>query len=300
MKKHYNVQSRLTNSLKAGSNPNDDELRDHLHEVHKSNPGFAESLARRCVDASGRNSYEILSDVFNPKLHSSLLDLACGSGVLLEICRKRFGQNCLLTGVDMSSEELDLARRRNKDRAIKLYRGVAQDLHFIEDNTFDVVLCHWGLTLMDNVPVVLKEVERILKSNGIFSAILDGDPLTAEGYADVSDIIYSAVKNEFNKHDGIQLGDPRVRSRQTLIALINGSMEGVVIEIEPIVLVLYGSPEELAQDVSGFFYASFILPFSAHRDMLRRLEDFFSSQLKGNPCCFSMPVNKLVIRRKLK
>ena len=299
MKRQHNIQSRWTNSLKRGQNPNDKDLRDHLQLVHRDHPGFAESCALHSYDSSGRNSYETLADVFDPKIHSTLLDLACGSGVLLEICRKRSGQKCDLTGVDMSSEELDLARRRNNESSIKLFKGIAQDLHFIADSTFDVVLCHWALTLMDQVPLVLKEVGRILKPNGVFAAIVDGDPLTADGYADVNNIIYDAVKSEFNEHEGIQLGDPRVRSAQTLIALINECMDGVFVDIEPMVFVLDGTPESLAKEVSGFFYASFLITSLTHTRMLKELEHLFASQSQGNRCSFSMPVNKLVIRQKI-
>ncbi len=298
MQYHHNIESRWTNRLKAGESPNDEDLRDHLQVVHKQYPGFTECCAMHSFDASGRNTYEVLADVFEPKLHSRVLDLACGGGVLLEMCLKRAGQKCDLIGVDMSHEELDLARSRNKESSIEFYQGIAQDLYFIADRTIDVVLCHWALTLMDQVPAVLKEIGRILKPNGIFAAIVDGDPLTADGYADVNNIIYKAAKNEFQNYDGIELGDPRVRSAQSLVDLINECMKGVFVSIEPSVFFLHGTPELLARQVSGFFYASFILGPAAHSRVLKELEALFASQKQGNRCSFSLPVNKLIIRQQ--
>ena len=177
MEERNGIDSSWINSLKKGQRPSHASLREHLMLVHRDHTGFAESCASRCRDLSGQNSYEQLASVVDPLKQSYVLDLACGSGVLLEICRQRCGGFSKLTGVDMSEEELVLARQRNPDSGVRLYQGIAQDLSFIDDGEFDVILCHWALTLMDQVPLVMREIKRLLRPQGIFAAIVDGDQL---------------------------------------------------------------------------------------------------------------------------
>ena len=81
----------------------------------------------------------------------------------------------------MNGNELKLARTRLLIKNINFYNAKAQDLSFIEDSSKDVIFCHWALTLMDPVIPVLKTVKRILRNQGVFSAIVDGDSKSALG-----------------------------------------------------------------------------------------------------------------------
>lgn len=295
MNERQNIDSSWTQSLSRGQLPNHADLREHLLAVHRDHAGFTESCALRCRDKSGRNSYELLADVVDPIRHSRVLDLACGSGVLLEICSRRCGPNAELTGVDMSAEELALAGQRGLDPTIKLYEGIAQDLCFIADGSFDVVLCHWALTLMDQVPLVLREVKRVLKPDGVFAAIVDGDPATTPGYSEIHDLIYNLVRREQPNFGEIDLGDPRVRTGQALKQLAIESFEGAQLNIEPMVFDLHAPPDVLAREAAGFFYASFMLSPPAHRQMLEELEALFAGQRQAGRSRFALPVNRLVI-----
>lgn len=295
MNKPIYDESDWMQCLMRGEQPSDESLREHLLLVHRDHPGFAESCALKCRDSLGRNSYELLAGVMDPKRHSHILDLACGSGVLLEVCRQRCEPSSELIGVDMSVEELVLARQRNPDLENNLYVGVAQDLHFIDDDFFDIVLCHWALTLMDQVPLVLREVKRVLKKNGVFAAIVDGDPKTAPGYDELHKIIYSFVKQQHPNYGGVDLGDPRVREGASLERLAKQTFTDAEVEIEPLVFYLDATPDVLAREVAGFFYASFVVAPQDKDHMLMQLERFFEKQRKGNQCRFSLPVNKLVV-----
>ena len=295
MNEHIYSESDWMQSLMRGEQPSDKSLREHLLLVHRSHPGFTESCALKCRDSLGRNSYELLASVVDPKRHSHILDLACGSGVLLEVCRQRCGPNSELTGVDMSPEELVLARQRNPHLENNLHVGMAQNLHFIGDDFFDVVLCHWALTLMDQVPLVFREVKRVLKKNGVFAAIVDGNPETAPGYAELHKIIYSFVRQQCPNYGGTDLGDPRVREGVSLERLAEQTFTDAEVKIEPMIFCLDATPDVLAREVAGFFYASFVVAPQEQDHMLEQLERFFTKQGKGNRCRFSLPVNKLVV-----
>jgi len=288
-----------TRSLERGEKPTHAHLRDHLLAVHKHRAGFTESCAWSCRDERGRNSYELLTEMLDPRQHKRIMDLACGSGVLLELCLQRFGTEVSLVGVDMSADELKLARQRLPGTGINLYEGVAQDLHFIADGTIDLILCHWALTLMDPVISVLHEARRVLARNGTFAAIIDGDPVTAPGYADVHSLIYEWVQRRYPEYGTFELGDARVRTKKALLELAREAFTGAHIEIEPAILRLYAPPAILAREVAGFFYASFVLSASDRSRMLEELAATFQAGGLKDQGCFEMPVNRLVIRRSI-
>jgi SAM-dependent methyltransferase len=277
-------------SLRRREQPSAAALRDHLLAVHARYAGFTESCARRCVDAAGRNSYQWLSELVQPGMR--MLDLACGSGVLLELCRTLFGDAVELSGVDMSADELALARQRLDDE-VTLHRAFAQDLVFAERDQFDVVLCHWAMTLMNPVDPVLKEVKRVLASGGVFAAIVDGDHHQSTIYEDLNRLIFDRVVSECPGYAECDLGDARVRHRKDLIRLVHDHFPHADIEVAPEVVRLEGSPATLARESVGFYYASFVLSEQGHRAMVDEVEVFFAE--RG---VFEMPIHRLVVRER--
>lgn len=71
---------------------------------------------------------ELLSHIDSPK---RILDLACGTGILLLDMAKRF--DCHVTGIELRAEYLDLCRKRAGERGLT-------DTRFIHGNAEEVVL----------------------------------------------------------------------------------------------------------------------------------------------------------------
>jgi ubiquinone/menaquinone biosynthesis C-methylase UbiE len=292
-----NIVSAWTRQIEIGQQPSSTDLQDHLAAVHNSNAGFTEACAWNCRDADGKNSYDLLADIVDREDHSSVLDLACGSGVLLDLCHQRFGTDLTLSGADMSEAELRLARKRLAHTDIALHHGMAQNLTFIADASVDVILCHWALTLMDPVAPVFANAKRVLTKKGIFAAIIDGDAETAPGYQEIHDIIYASAQREYPDYEAIDLGDPRVRTATALKELAAQSFTKADIEIMPMVLSFYAAPNILAREAAGFFYASFVLSADVHQKMLVDLENHFATNQHNGSSCFTLPVNRLVVRQ---
>ena len=297
MNEFINVDTRWTQRLRCSERPSEVELREHLLAVHRHHTGFTESCARRCRDASGRNSYEWLAEAIDPNRHRRVLDLACGSGALTALCYQRYGGGIALIGVDMSSSELALARQQVPDEAVELHCGMAQEMGFIADASIDVVLCHWALTLMDPVEPVLTEVRRVLRPDGVFAAVIDGELTAAPGYSELHHLIYSWVQREYPGYGTVDMGDARVRTTAALAALMQEFFDGAQIQIEPAVVSLRATPDLLAREASGFFYASFVLSAPAHAQMLRELEALFTAQGLNGRSRFAMPINRLVVQQ---
>jgi len=289
------IKSAWTREIESGQQPSSSALRDHIDAVHDNNAGFTEAFAWNCRDANGKNSYELLADIVDQKYHSHVLDLGCGSGVLLDLCNKRFGAELILSGIDMNGSELQLARERLAHTDTKFHQGTAQNLDFFVDSSFDIIFCHWALTLMDPVVEVLSTTKRLLKERGIFAAIIDGDPKTAPGYLEVHDIIYKHVQSKYPQYGVFELGDPRVRTAEELQKLTAETFIDFDINITPITLSFNAAPSILAREAAGFFYASFVLSPNDFSHMLTDLEKYFITKQQDGISCFTMPVNRLVV-----
>ena len=294
------LNSTWTESLANNQQPDGKALLAHLRTVHKNNAGFTEKCPSICRDKAGRNSYEWLAEIVPNTDGIRVLDLACGSGPLLKILYDR-NKNLRLKGVDMCPEELALAKARLPDGVVDLFELKAQNLTAIDDNSIDVVLCHWALTLMNPITPVLSEVSRVLSSGGRFAALVDGPMNAAPKYSDVHNLIYQFVQAKLPKYGEIDLGDPRIRSTDTLKNFLYEAFPDAKVNIETSVVFMEGPVTEVAETAAGFFYASFILPPETRSIMLSELSNLLTiSKQSGDrkkQGRFSMPINRIVVRK---
>lgn len=290
------IASCWTHSLHRGERPARESLREHLLTVHQEHAGFTETCAQLCRDDEGCNTYEMLAGLVDPTRHRTVLDLACGSGVLIELCHRLYGERIELVGVDMSLDELSLARARVPNENANFHQGLAQDLSFVEDASLDVVLCHWALTLMDPIAPVFDELSRTIARGGTFGAITDGDMAAAPGYAEIHDLIYEFVHREYPNYAAFELGDPRVRSSAELVGLVRTAFDGSDIQVKPALLKWEASTSVLAREVARFFYATYVLSPQLRMALIAELRAFFDAQGSGQRAVFSMPVNRLLVR----
>lgn len=300
---HYKapkVSSTWIKKVNSGIYPSNNDLIEHLDIIHKCYAGFTEKVATSCRDSNGNNSYELLLNIIDKNKHknSDVLDIACGSGVLLKLLSiKNFTLQSKLTGVDISDSELQLAHNKLSHLDINLYKDKAQNLDFIENNSQDLIFCHWALTLMNPIIPVLKNVKRLLRNEGIFSAIIDGDINIAPGYSEVHDIIYKQAQKECSMYGLIEIGDSRVRSAKSLNQLIKEIFTDAEITISSNVLSMKETPIILAKEVSKFFYASLVLSKNSRKTLISDLEDYFFSKSIEGLSVFNLPVNQLIIKQ---
>ena len=278
--KHINNQKRLnsiwTDSLARNLHPDGNALVDHLRTVHQEHTGFTEACASSCRDEAGRNSYEWIAELVPDNEGLRVLDLACGSGPLLKILFDR-NKNLNLKGIDMCTEELALAKTRLINSGINLIESKAQNLTAINDNSIDIVLCHWALTLMDPIAPVLDEVRRVLTSEGRFAALVDGPMNAALGYTEVHNLIYSYVQEEIPSYGEIDLGDPRIRGSESLSNLVHKTFPEANVTIESNVVSMEGPVTHVAEIAAGFFYAAFVLKPEKRKSMITSLSKILAS-----------------------
>ena len=295
------LKSTWTDSLSKNQKPDGKALLAHLRTVHKHHTGFTETCASTCRDKTGRNSYEWLAEIVPDIDGIRVLDLACGSGPLLKILYDR-NKNLKLKGVDMCPEELAIAKGRLPEGTVDLFELKAQNLTAINDNSIDVVLCHWALTLMNPITPVLNEIRRVLSPGGRFAALVNGPMNAAPGYSDVHNLIYGYVQAKLPKYGEIDLGDPRIRSADSLGHLAREAFPEAKVTVETSVVSMKGPVSEVAETAAGFFYASLILPPETHKIMLSELSNLLvvSKQSRDfkKQGRFAMPINRLLITKQ--
>ncbi len=300
--KHINNQKGLnsiwTDSLARNLHPDGNALVDHLKTVHQEHAGFTEACASSCRDEAGRNSYEWLAELVPDNEGSRVLDLACGSGPLLKILFDR-NKNLNLKGIDMCPEELALAKTRLINSGVNLIESKAQNLSVINDNSIDIVLCHWALTLMNPIAPVLDEVRRVLTSEGQFVALVDGPMNAAPGYTEVHNLIYSYVQEEIPNYGEIDLGDPRIRGSESLSNLAHKAFPEANVTIETNVVSMEGPVTQVAEIAAGFFYAAFVLKPEKRKLMIKNLSDILVTSKESTDAerqgRFSMPISRLLV-----
>ncbi len=98
---------------------------------------------------------------------NSLLELACGTGQVTRLLRARF-PDARIVATDLSPGMLEFAKKIvNPADKIEWLIADAQELPFGE-NTFDAVICQFGLMFVPDKQKAVKEAYRVLKQGGIF------------------------------------------------------------------------------------------------------------------------------------
>jgi ubiquinone/menaquinone biosynthesis C-methylase UbiE len=102
-----------------------------------------------------------------------ILDLACGQG---RVARYLADQGAQVVGIDISTNLLEIARRRETDRppgahragTVEYRQADAQTLDGFADGSLDGVICHMALMDIADLQATLRAVVRVLRPGGWF------------------------------------------------------------------------------------------------------------------------------------
>jgi len=101
-----------------------------------------------------------------------ILDLGCGEGGYARELTRRGGH---VVAVDCAEFSIQYAMKKAIDEKVDVTHYVrnSNDLYGIEDNSFDLILCSMMLMDCEDLDGTLKEVNRVLKSNGnLYASVL--------------------------------------------------------------------------------------------------------------------------------
>jgi len=97
-----------------------------------------------------------------------VLELACGTGIVTRRLRDRLAASTKLVATDLNEAMMNYASRKFRDdENVEWKQADATDLPF-SDQSFDAVLCQFGLMFVPDKVQAMREAHRVLKPGGEF------------------------------------------------------------------------------------------------------------------------------------
>lgn len=143
----------------------------------------------------------------------SVLDVACGTGIVARLAAARVGPSGRVAGIDLNPGMLEVARSAAPaEVSIEWHQTSAEQLPF-PDATFDVVLCQMSLQFFPDKQAALREMRRVLAPNGrlvvnVPGSIPDVFTALAEGVGrHINPDLEGFVRQVFSLSDPAELRD---------------------------------------------------------------------------------------------
>lgn len=143
-----------------------------------------------------RTAAEVYDDLFPPALFNewaprvaklagleagmSVLDVACGTGVLSLVAAEIVGPAGSVVGLDLNPGMLEVAKR--KAPHIDWHEAPAEAIPF-EDATFDAVVSQFGLMFFQDKALAIREMMRVLRPGGNLAIAVWDSLENVTGYA---------------------------------------------------------------------------------------------------------------------
>ncbi len=145
---------------------------------------------------------------------ASVLDVACGTGASAIPVAEIVGSTGKVIGIDLAEGLLELGRTKAKAQGlqnVEFRQGDMTNLDF-EDNTFDAVICVFGIFFVPDMESLVAELWRVVKPGGKL-AITTWGP-------DLFEPMYGAFDNELKKERPDLVSDFRPWDRITTVQAV--------------------------------------------------------------------------------
>jgi len=136
------------------------------------------------------------------KSGDTVLDLACGTGVVTKKISSKVGTSGRVVGIDISPGPIEIAKKWNMKKNVKFVIIDVEKMKF--EGEFDAVTCQYGLMFFPNVQLVLRKVRKFLKKGGIITVAVHGSKKTAPYFSCISSAVLKFIP------DFLPVGTPTV------------------------------------------------------------------------------------------
>jgi ubiquinone/menaquinone biosynthesis C-methylase UbiE len=139
----------------------------------------------------------ILVELAQPRPSERVLDVACGTGVVARIAAKRVGPSGTVVGIDLNPGMLSVARSvvspdTRFGGQLQWQEASADKLPF-PDGSFNVVYCQLGLQFFTDRPAALREMRRVLGTEGRLALMVWRGIHESPGFAVLADALQRHV-----------------------------------------------------------------------------------------------------------
>jgi SAM-dependent methyltransferase len=134
----------------------------------------------------------VLLDAAAVGIGHTVLDVACGTGVVAAAAAERVGPSGAVTGVDINPGMIAVAART---QGVRWAQADAARLPF-PDGGFDRVLCQAGLQFVPDRLGALREMRRVLRPGGRVALLVWRALLHSPGFAALADALHAVVGPE--------------------------------------------------------------------------------------------------------
>ena len=129
-----------------------------------------------------------LVELVNINKGDSVLDVACGTGVVTNEIQKKIGKSGYVVGVDTSSTAIKIAKKWNgKKSNVNFINTDAEKFNF--SKKFDVVTCQYALFFFPNAQKALKNMKNSLKKSGSIGISVHGSKDTVPFFSSIIDSV---------------------------------------------------------------------------------------------------------------
>lgn len=157
---YWNIFDRLFKTRAKINNNfyNDLAAKDWLHK--KDHP-----IALLRSEQTAKNPWVLKQIIkYSPSASPKILDMGCGAGFLSNDLITHYNE---VFAVDLSAPALKIAQQQDKTQKVKYLKADATNLPF-EDESFDIICAMDFLEHIEDLDLLLKEVARLLRPNGLF------------------------------------------------------------------------------------------------------------------------------------
>jgi SAM-dependent methyltransferase len=98
---------------------------------------------------------------------TAVLEVAAGTGAVTAELLRQLPRETTITATDLNQGMLDVAAAKLSDRRLRLRSCDALDLPF-EDQTFDAVVCQFGVMFFPDKLTAYREARRVLRKGGTY------------------------------------------------------------------------------------------------------------------------------------
>ena len=123
---------------------------------------------------------------------NTVLDIACGTGVVTKEIRKKVGNSGYVVGADTSSTAIKIAKKWNEKKSNLDFVNVDAE-KFSFSKKFDIVTCQYALFFFPNAQKALKNMRNSLKKSGKIGISVHGSKENVPFFSNILDSVIQYI-----------------------------------------------------------------------------------------------------------